>query len=383
MLLMIILRLISAQNRSCIAWAFSRIHFPSSRMQFRTSRWYFSAPQLINFPTHLLIPQSPPFINLSLHLPISDCNSDIFQVYCCINSPKTPDLLIMGQGLKRLFMSFTNLFILKNMKNLTGLLAMLVIVTLTLSCEKEKKTATDILDKETISAKWLVDASDEYESFEFNESGSYIVVRNTVLKSTEAREVLFGTYEILNDNKIRLSDFGTVVFEQLSENQVRLTITLEGASGEPTSVEATKQEEMTSTSRTEMLCRTWSMVAINGEEVKGTEYELSVLFSVAGTYFVEYANPDAAGDGGLASWKWYDQEEVLFYYSWENPPVWDETNVVEIITLSSDSLKILETYTEEYSELYELIPIEDVMPDDLKSAGSSKATTLRQGWLKR
>ena len=116
---------------------------------------------------------------------------------------------------------------------------------------------------------------------------------------------------------------------------------------------------------------------------KRQEYELSVLFSQAGTYFVEFPNPEDEIAGGLASWKWKDETEVDILYSWETPPVWTDDQVVEIIELTNNTLKILEIFSEAYEELYELKPAINTKSASLVIDRTQTVKKMKAGFLKK
>jgi hypothetical protein len=100
------------------------------------------------------------------------------------------------------------------MKNLKQIFAAIVVLILIASCDKDKNEPKETLDKAANSAKWIVSNSSEYKSFEFNESGNYIVVVNTATKSTNDQIIRFGTYEIIDNKTIVLSDFGTLTISE-------------------------------------------------------------------------------------------------------------------------------------------------------------------------
>lgn len=196
------------------------------------------------------------------------------------------------------------------------LVAILVLISI-FSCKKDENKPKDTLSKETISAKWTVDGISVFESFEFNKSGNYIIVKYTKTKSTNNQIVLFGTYVIIDDKTIVLSDFGKIMISKIGDNSINFSILLDSNPNNEISIIATKQEEMQNSTKTELLCRTWEMVTVNGDDVTGTDNEFTVLFSAAGTYFVTFANPEDENDGGLAQWKWKDETETKLLYSWE------------------------------------------------------------------
>lgn len=247
--------------------------------------------------------------------------------------------------------------------HLNKIIAIIFVITF-VSCSKEKVTPIENLDKTQLSAKWVVSGTGEYESFEFNESGNYIVVKKgssgarikssdqTSLWGTVAKDltenansrvqasdpiITFGTYEITN-NTISLSNFGTITVDKLDDNAISFSLQLTGSSNKNT-LSASKQAEMTSSTKTNLLCRTWELVTVNGSTVAGTEDELTVLFSKAGTYLVTFRNDTE--QGGLAQWKWKNSTETEFLYTWTKD-VWSNNDLVTISELTSNSLKMSE-----------------------------------------
>lgn len=227
------------------------------------------------------------------------------------------------------------------MKAFKQILVAIFLLTFITACNKDENDVKDKLEKATISAKWMVSNSSDYYSFEFNESGNYIVVKNTTSKSTTGT-ILFGTYEIVDDKTITLTDFGTLILSKIDENAISFTIKLTSDPSNEITINASKKEEMESSARTGLLCRTWEMVSLNGEPVVGTELELTVLFSKAGTYFISYANIQGANSEALAQWKWKDESETHFLYAMGENPVWNDDYCVEVAELTSTTLKIIE-----------------------------------------
>jgi hypothetical protein len=262
------------------------------------------------------------------------------------------------------------------MKNLKQILVVILVLTSIYSCKKDEQK--DTLSKETISAKWVVGGTTDYDSFEFNKSGNYIVVKNTTTKSTNDQIILFGTYEIIDNKTIVLSDFGTLILSKIDENSISFSIKLTSNPNNEIIINASKQEEMGSTTKTELLCRTWELVSLNGENVVGTEDEGTVLFSKAGTYLVTWYN----GESGLAQWKWKDATEIKLLYSWEETPVWAEANFVEIIELTNSTLKILEKFDDE-DLLYVLKPLVNTKSSTIKSSIELNQKISKKGLLKK
>jgi len=237
----------------------------------------------------------------------------------------------------------------------------------------------------SISAKWEIqDSNSPYASFEFNKDGNYIVVmrdagqqqskklskglmrvRSSAPDNSGLSPVHFGTYRIEGD-KIILSGFGVMEVISITNEEFTFSFTLQ-STGETNSYVASKAEEpIASSSRTEMLCRTWNLNNITidvsqlSEEminfykaIYGANWQTEieklfnkdlngavVLFSRAGTYLVLYDGEE--GEAGLSEWKWANQQETTLYYSWDN---WNDDwsdNIVTIKELKTNSLVIQE-----------------------------------------
>jgi len=237
------------------------------------------------------------------------------------------------------------------MKKVKQIIVTIFILTFITSCDKDENELKETVNKTTISAKWVVSNSNEYKSFEFNESGNYIVVQKTA-EPTNEQIILFGNYDIIDNKAIVLSDFGTLTIFEVNESSINFSFKRSNNPNNEIIIDASKKEEMESSTKTEFLCKTWKMVTINGDSVVGTDNELTVLFSEAGTYFVSFANPIDDNAGGLAEWKWNNETETHFLYSWEEVPVWDDAGTVEVPELTSNKLKIIEI-----DDIYILEPI--------------------------
>ncbi len=225
------------------------------------------------------------------------------------------------------------------------------------SCEDDDEDTDKLpVKKETISAKWNVSNSETslYKSFEFNESGNYIVIMNSSKKSTDSEVFFFGTYTIIDDETIELDDFGTIIIISLSENSFSFDFIPLYDPSSKISVSSTKAPELESSTNTELLCRTWQLVTLNGENVSGTTEELTVLFSEAGTYLVTYASEYYDDSGSIALWQWKDESEIYLCYSWEGDPTCVGDNEV-LVELGTNSLTITEWFDDE-EIIYYFIP---------------------------
>ncbi|HEY3405148.1 MAG TPA: hypothetical protein VGK59_17310 [Ohtaekwangia sp.] len=220
------------------------------------------------------------------------------------------------------------------------ILAIVLVIASVISCSDDSDgKKSDSALKESIEGKWIVTSSsgrvssDSYESFEFNLSGNFIIVIDG--------EVIFGIYEVIDDETIELEDYGT--FKLVSVDGSSISFTFTPDSGDEITFTADKAPQVENSSKTKLLCKTWELVELDGEPVAGTDYELTVLFSDAGTYYVSIT--------GLATWQWKDNDETTICYSWEGDPTCTESNQAIIHELTNNKLVISDLLSD-----YELKP---------------------------
>ena len=239
------------------------------------------------------------------------------------------------------------------MKKLSKILCVIFAITCIAGCSSNENDTIETPVNTTINAKWTVNNSTEYKSFEFNDSGNYIITKNAAdakktTTTNEIKTIFFGTYIFIDDNTLELSDFGTLTIDNMDEKAIHFTLKLNNNTNTETFIEADREEEITNSTNTELLCRTWQLISIDGQNVLGTDEELTVLFSRAGTYFVTNNNP--LEEGGLAEWNWTDSTQTFLEYSWNKGLGSD--GIVEVSNLTSTSLTITED-----GEIFILEPI--------------------------
>lgn len=246
------------------------------------------------------------------------------------------------------------------MKKILFLLLTAITLTAFTGCSKDDNGGGAI-DK--VNAKWNVSGSSEYVSFEFNASGNYIITKTDDTKAASETIVLFGTYTKMNESTLNLVNFGTFTIIKLDGNALEIAIKLQGHTSE-IKLNATKVAEMSSSAKTDLLCRSWKITGVTDGDGKPVTppypiTNVTVLFSKAGTYLVSYGD----GETGLSSWKWKNEQQGTLYYSWETPPVWTDEYLVTITELTASSLKV--------KEMREDVRITSLVP---YSAPRSKAT---------
>ncbi len=277
------------------------------------------------------------------------------------------------------------------MKKLKQILVAILALTSIVSCDKEDNISQIDIKQETISAKWDVDGTSEFKSFEFNKNGNYIIVKKggsvTGKLAIDGDEVvLFGTYEILDSETILLSNFGTIKITDISQGTMDYTVTLEDSEKSVYTISVTKADELTSSVKTELLCKTWKLVETNGYEHDDAEGIEVLLFSKAGTYLTSLLMPQSDPDTEIAKWKWQDGTETKAFFSWKETPEWNLDNEdegeFEIVELSENRLVISEVYdNEEY--VYVLEPYTVVKTTKIISVKNTSKTVVKRGFLVR
>ncbi len=245
------------------------------------------------------------------------------------------------------------------MKNILVLLSTFFAFTF-ISCNSN--TNQDALDDLIIDAKWIIEDSNTYESFEFNNSGDYIVILNMnnmtqstlasdvassddILTRSDASSIIVGTYVSNGDNAVIMDGFGEVEIVTSDSESVSFNLTLEGET-EAVTLYSTVAETVSTSYETELLCRKWNFVgfSIDGEEYDmntnedGYGFPSSILFSKAGTYLVTYSNEEISN--AIIQWKWKSEDTGTFYYAKDG--YWSENEYATITTLTSTKLVVSE-----------------------------------------
>jgi hypothetical protein len=220
-----------------------------------------------------------------------------------------------------------------------------------------------------INGKWEIKTpGSAYASFEFTKDGNYIVVENgrtsqsakakvaqaltvtgesflgagKVAKPLAAGEpnVHFGVYYMQDEHTIVLSGWGVLVIVSMSSSDLVFSFALTASPSQKVEYSAKKADNTVAAStHTDLLCRTWKLVKLMGVDITdmGDTYNLTVLFSRAGTYLVMQGN----GTTTLSQWKWYDypgaDKETVFVYSHDS---WANMGAAFITKLAKDSFEM-------------------------------------------
>jgi len=188
------------------------------------------------------------------------------------------------------------------------LFAVIVFISIN-SCDKTEENPIDNLNTEAISAKWVTESAGEYISLEFNESGHCIIVKNNNKTSNTYQDVLFGSYTIVDSETIVLHNYGKIKVSSIDESRINFSLVLDSNPEDEIIINAIRQNEISTSEKTKLLCKTWEVVSIGGENTD----DFVVLFSDAGTYFV--TTPESSS---LGYWKWCDSEQTKIAFTIDN-----------------------------------------------------------------
>lgn len=205
-----------------------------------------------------------------------------------------------------------------------------------------------------LDEKWILTDNETYNSFEFTESGDYIVeyahtggavgapeqlipAKNTT-KASIIVPAIYGKYTSDGDNAIIMEDFGRIEVISSENGEVEFSLTLEGEEI-PEVLASTIVEPMAASTKTDLLCRKWVFESLGGDYDQEPDEDIpsTVIFSKAQTYLVGYRD----GSAKLAQWKWKDESKSTFYFTWDKDH-WDEDAWVTITTLTESKLVIEE-----------------------------------------
>lgn len=238
------------------------------------------------------------------------------------------------------------------MNKLKQITASLLMIFGLVSCSKEDGGTKDS-EKERIENKWIVANSTEFKSIEFDYNGNYIITKNKVSATSKVNEpeeiFVIGTYEILDTDIFRLSNFGTVKFDDSDPNHLKFSIMYEGSNTYTYDLNVTKAEDFTSTAKTDLLCNhTWKFT----RQMPINDTISLINFSKAGTCFTNFKNlsVSSATFTEFGKWKWKDNEETKIIITQIKSPQWiidkDEEVELEITKLNSVRLEMREIFNE-------------------------------------
>lgn len=102
-----------------------------------------------------------------------------------------------------------------------------------------------------------------------------------------------------------------------------------------------KQNPISSSSNTSLLCKTWALVSLGEIYVEGT-----VIFSEAGTYFISSASGNEVG-----TWQWCNSDENKISFTLDGQLNCDGIDIIREIELTENSLWGIDTENGRTEEL--------------------------------
>ncbi|WMJ72342.1 hypothetical protein RCC89_04085 [Cytophagaceae bacterium ABcell3] len=262
-----------------------------------------------------------------------------------------------------------------NRNFLRNILLLTLAAFFTFSCKKEEEEPTQESQEETqeegrIAERWEVKTSDArrsqskgfiaptngqgglrvaeggnaggYQSFEFNLSGTFIIVAGG--------EVISGNYSLEDQGKtIVLINHGTITINSRSENSINFTLELNGDSSEISAQAVPAIEELQGV---DYFFQTWEVVSIEPEFLyAGSEYK--IVFSEYGTYLVE-TTTSGIKQYANNSWKWKDGEHDHICYSQFDGTLPTCEQYADILKLEKDTFKL-----DDNGIVFTMVPADD------------------------
>jgi hypothetical protein len=175
------------------------------------------------------------------------------------------------------------------------------------------------------SAKWeIISRNRDFVSFEFDKHGNFLAIKND---DAGDPAVYLGKYTVRSWNTLELEDYGVITLQARMNNAVNFTFaTME--SDMPVTYQARENRSSLDNSRqTDLLCRTWQAVAVNGQDAREIGGEHLTFFSRTGVLYVVYLNRNRSA---LGQWKWKDSSRREFVYSWDNGKTWGTDRILTL-----------------------------------------------------
>jgi hypothetical protein len=209
-------------------------------------------------------------------------------------------------------------------------------------------------NQSNISSK--VQSPPQMVSIEFLTDSTYIVILNDGTVTT-------GTFKVTDSTSITLPNFGVLSDIKIADGDMDFKLQCNGTD---IILYANQSNKIALTSDTKLLCRTWLLVPPEyGDSMyhytkDNTVDRITILFSSAGTYLVQYFQKDTLVLANIANWKWHASRAMTIQFWWgNNEPTGDDDGVVTIEVLKSGALQLTQTLTANnvtYSDSYILMP---------------------------
>jgi hypothetical protein len=206
------------------------------------------------------------------------------------------------------------------MRTLFGLILISLFISFN-SCKKDDQpTAEEI--KKSIYKNWITTPNNEYTAIEILDGNKYILIENT---NEYSEKIYSGAITFSDDAKtLTLLGYGTVSIVSISSNELNFKIKRDNSSV-TTSLLATPKAEISSSSKTKMLCRKWNLEKVVVRDFFGLQYTLTSPYLILGSdnkcptdvtfskYGTKLINEKENYSGRI--WGWTDLEQTTIH-SW-------------------------------------------------------------------
>ncbi len=267
---------------------------------------------------------------------------------------------------------------------------------------------------EGVSAKYTIEnQKSKIKSLELTASGNYLIITNGasyskrvgtlgvnknifvnlgVVTRANYNNIIYGKFTKVSDTEYYLEDYGIVKITETANDSYKIEV--QQNNGTSFEVGARKEEQYSTSTATNKLCRTWEidklgltvkikstsfsfsktveeddykglllsyvswMEKLSGKKLSEFEKEqiiyiadaynqsrpTEITFTKSGTYTVNYINNAI----GVAAWTWLNESAGKVQYSWNIDNIYDENISGEMtIKYSGNTMKVYETSTDE------------------------------------
>lgn len=167
---------------------------------------------------------------------------------------------------------------------------------------------------------------------------------NTYIISDGEGSVFTGKFEATDGSSISLAGFGSISEIRFSGQKIDFKVNYT-ASGKSISIAANKAAEIAATDKGKLLCaHAWYVTdEEDGKDlVSGTVDRVTVLYSLSGTYLVQFFKSGKLVEAKVANWKWHSTDPNKFVYWWDDELPNENTDYVLLRELTNNIMKIKE-----------------------------------------
>jgi hypothetical protein len=153
-----------------------------------------------------------------------------------------------------------------------------------------------------------------------------------------------GKFEVKDGSSISLAGFGSISEIRFNDQKINFKINY-AASGKSIEVMANKAAEIAATDKTKLLCaHTWYVTDDeDGKSLVGNTIDrATILFSLSGTYLVQFFKSGKLVEAKVANWKWHTTDPNKIVYWWDDDLPNENTDYVLLRELTNSILKTRE-----------------------------------------